>query len=152
MCHRQYRLFWNKNLLLISRFQMHDDVQDLCPVTWNIFPGNSNVKNRVYENTFKIFLTIHQSTLPYWCTNCSIWICLHKNHQRHVWTKTGIHHILQSDYFSHGATRLLSSDLHNWTLGTQDQKNEILRMCRWFWSDFFTKDDSNHLLDSLKEH
>ena len=86
-----------------------------------LFLGNFYVKSRLYDNKLKIFPTRHQRPLTYWWTHCSRWICLHKNHQRHVWTKTGKHHSIQPDYLSHGSARLLFSALQNWTLGTQDQ-------------------------------
>ena len=76
-------------------------------------------------------------------------ICLHKNHQRNVWTKTGIHNIIRSAYFSHVSTQLLYSALHNFNLGTQDQKKNCLYVDD-FGVNFFTKDDANHLLDYLK--
>ena len=116
------------------------------------FLGNPNVKIRVYEDTLKMFTTRHQRPIPDWGTHISRWIFIHKNHQRNVWTETGIHHSLQSAYLSHGAARILSSDLHNWTLDTQDEKNKFLLMCGWFWSGFFSKGNANHLLDSLKKH
>ena len=122
--HHQQRLFWNQNFFLIAQFQMHAEVKYLCPVTWNIFLGKSNVKSRVYENTFKIFLTRHQINLLDWLSHCIRWIFLHKNHQMNVWTKTGSHHSIQSVYFSRGATRLLSSTFYNWIFGTQDNKKQ----------------------------
>ena len=48
---RQQHLFWNQKYSSIPQFQMHAEVQDLCPVIWNIFLGKSYVKSRVYENT-----------------------------------------------------------------------------------------------------
>ena len=101
------------------------------------FLGNSNVKSTLYKNKFKIFPTRHHITLPDWWTHCSRWIGLHKNHQMHVWNKTGSYHSLQAAFFSHGSTWLLYSALHNWNLGTQDQKNKMLPICRWFWSEIF---------------
>ena len=32
---------------------MHEEVQDLCPVTWEIFLGNPNANSRVHEDTIK---------------------------------------------------------------------------------------------------
>ena len=152
MRHHQQQPFWNKNCYLIAQFQIHTKVQYLCPVTWNISPGKSNGKSRVYENTFKIFPTIHQIPIPYWWHHCSRLICLHKNHQRNVYTKIGSHKIIQSYYFSHGSTRLLSSALHNWTLGTQDQRTKFCLCADYFAVKYFTKDDANHLLDFLKKY
>ena len=70
-------------------------------------------------------------------------------HQWNVWTKTGIHYITQPAHLSHGSTRLLSSALHNWTLGTQNQKKNCLCVDD-FGVKHLTKDDANHLLDPLK--
>ena len=116
---------------------MHDEAQDVCPVIWNIFHEKSNVKSRVYENIFKIFPNRDHIPIPYLWTHFSIWICLHKNHQRNVFTKTGSHYSIKSAYFSLGVTRILSSALHNWTLGTLHQKNKILPLCGWFWIKIF---------------
>ena len=116
---------------------MHAEVQDLCPVIWNVFLRNSNFKSRAYENTSKIFPNRHQIPIPDWWTRCRRWVCLHQNNKSNVWTKTVIHHIIQSAYFAHVATRLLFSALQNWTLGTQDQKNKTFPLCGWFWSEIF---------------
>ena len=152
MRHFQQLLLSNKNCFLITQFQIHDEVQDLCPVTWNIFHGNSNIKSRVYDNIFKIFPTRHLRTLPYWWAHCSRWICLHKSRQRHVWTETGSHNSLQPAYFEHGTTGLLCSALYNWTLVTKYQKKCFCLNMDDFGVNYFTKDDANHLLDSLKKH
>ena len=129
---------------------MHAEVQDLCPVTWKIFLGNPNVNSSVYEDTLKIFPTRHQRQIPDWGTHSSGWVCIHKNCQGGVWDKTGIHHILQSSYFSHGDTQILSSSLRNCSLGTQDQKNNILLMCGWFWSEMFFQRWCKNILGSIK--
>ena len=46
-----------------------------------------------------------------------------------VGNKTGSHNIIQPAYFSHGATQVLSSALHNWTLFTQYNKNKTFPLC-----------------------
>ena len=66
-----------------------------------------------------------------------------------VWNKTGSHHSLQSDYLSHGSTRLLRSAIHNWNLGTQDQKKKFLCVDE-FEVKYFSEENTNHLLDFLK--
>ena len=101
---------------------MHAEFARFMPCNMKVFLGNFNVKSRLYENTFKIFPNRHQRPIPYLWTHCSIWVCLQKNNQRNMWNKTGIHYIILSAYFSHGSTWLLSNALHNWNLGTQDQK------------------------------
>ena len=68
-----------------------------------------------------------------------------------VWTKTGSHHRLQSAYLSHGATLILSSALYYRTLGTQDKKKNCFCVDD-FGVKYFSKDDANNLLDSLKQN
>ena len=70
----------------------------------------------------------------------------------YVCTKIGSHHRLQSAYLSHRDTPQLYIALYNWNLGTQDLKNRTFLMYGRFWSEIFTKDDTHHLLDSLKNH
>ena len=135
--HQKQHLFWSKNCSLISQFQMHAEVQDLCPVTWFFFLGNTNVKSRVHEDTLKLVPTRNQILIRYWGTHSSGWICIHQNYQGNVWTKEGSHYSLQSANFSYGDTRILSIALQNWTLGTQYQKNNFLFMCGWLRSKIF---------------
>ena len=137
MHHCQQHLFWSKHCYLIASFKMHAEVQDVCPVPWNIFLGNPNVKRRFHEDKLKIVPTRHQITIHDWGTHSSIWICIHQNYQWNVWTKSGIHYSLQSPHLSYGAAHILYISLHNWTWGTQDQKNKILLMCGWFLSKIF---------------
>ena len=139
MHHHQQHLLWIQNCYLIAKFKIHAEVQDLCYMTWKSFLGNLNVKRRVYEDTLKIFPTRHQRQIPDWGAHSSGWICINKNHQGNAWTKTGSHHILQSYYFSYGFSRILSSALHNWNLGTQDQKKTFAYTWMTFEWNIFLK-------------
>ena len=119
MNHPQKNLFLRKKIYLIAPFQMHAEVQYLCPVTWNIFLGNLHVKIRVHGDKLKIFPTRHQRPIRDWGTHRGGWICVHKNYQGNVSTESGSHYILQPAHFAHVTARLLSSAFQNWTLGTQ---------------------------------
>ena len=126
MHHHQQHLFWIQKFYLILPFQIQTEMQDLCSVTWKIFLQKTNVKSILHENTHKIFPTRHQRMIRDWGIHSSWWICVHKNYQGNIWTESGIHYSLQTSHFSYGTAQLLSSGLHNWTLGTQDQKDKII--------------------------
>ena len=98
--------------------------------------GNLNVKSIVHEDTLKIFTTRHKRTMWYLGTHSSGWICVHQKYQGNIWTKVGSHYSLQSSHITHEATGLLSSALHNYNLGTQDEKNKLL-LCGSLWSKIF---------------
>ena len=144
------RPFWNQNYYLIAQSHMHKGVQGFYHVIWSIFLGNIHIKSVVYENSLKIFPTRHWRTISDWCTYRQRCICLHQDLKRRVCIKTAIHHFIQETDCSHGTSWILPSSINNWIMVTQN--NIFSLFVDNFGVKYFSKDDADHLLNSLRNH